>query len=190
MTTLAAIQGDGWIVIGGDSQSSDENGFKVNIPGGKIFENNGILIGGAGDVRGINILQHTWIAPKIGRSNPDRFITRTLIPSMRKAFMDAGYEIKKDDSSVSHGNIFLVVIDYNLYRIEDDYSWERCEENVYVAGSGEALALGAISYALKQTDFKINSPHIAQEIIIDAIEVAAKWDTFTGGKITTIIQSK
>ena len=50
MTTLAAYQGDGWIVMGGDSQSSDQNGFKVNIPGGKIFENNGIVIGGAGDV--------------------------------------------------------------------------------------------------------------------------------------------
>ena len=74
-----------------------------------------------------------------------------MIPSIRKAFVDAGYETKKDDSAVTHGNIFLVVIDCNLYRIEDDYSWERCEENVYVAGSGEALALGAMSYAMTIT---------------------------------------
>ena len=190
MTTLAAIQGDGWIVMGGDSQSSDQNGFKVNIPGGKIFENNGIVIGGAGDVRGINILQHKWIAPKNGRSNPDRFITRTLIPSMRKAFLDAGYETKNDGSAVTHGNIFLVVIDCNLYRIEDDYSWERCEENVYVAGSGEALALGAMSYALKDVGFKIHDPKLAEMIIRDAITVAAKWDAYTGGKITTIIKEQ
>ena len=190
MTTLAAIQGDGWIVIGGDSQSSDQDGFKVNIPGGKIFENNGLIIGGAGDVRGINILQHTWTAPKVGRSNPDRFITRTLIPSMRKAFIDAGYETKKDDSAVTHGNIFLVVIDCNLYRIEDDYSWERCEENLYVAGSGEALALGAMSYALKDSNYVVDSPFTAQEIIRDAISIASKWDSYTGGKITTLIQMK
>jgi len=190
MTTLAAIQGDDWIVIGGDSQSSDQDGFKINIPGGKIFENNGIIIGGAGDVRGINILQHTWSAPKVGRSNPDRYITRTLIPSIRKAFVDAGYETKKDDSAVTHGNIFLVVIDCNLYRIEDDYSWERCEENVYVAGSGEALALGAMSYALKDLSFKIDDADHAEQIIRDAIGIASKWDSYTGGKITTIIKRK
>jgi ATP-dependent protease HslVU (ClpYQ) peptidase subunit len=190
MTTLAAIQGDGWIVIGGDSQSSDQDGFKVNIPGGKIFENNGLIIGGAGDVRGINILQHTWTAPKVGRSNPDRFITRTLIPSMRKAFIDAGYEIKKDDSAVMHGNIFLVVIDCNLYRIEDDYSWERCEENLYVAGSGEALALGAMTYALQDSHYVVDTPEMAEQIIRDAIGIAAKWDSYTGGKITTLIQTK
>ena len=187
MTTLAAIQGDGWIVIGGDSQSSDQDGFTINIPGGKIFENNGLLIGGAGDVRGINILQHNWTAPKIGRANPDRFITRTLIPSIRRTFSDAGYEMKKDDSPVTHNNIFLVVIDCNIYRIDEDYSWERCEENIYVAGSGESIALGAMdalggSYA--------STPKEAEEIIRKAISIAIKWDAYSGGKITTIVKEK
>ena len=37
MTTLAAIQGPDWVVIGADSQSSGEDGFAIMIPDGKIF---------------------------------------------------------------------------------------------------------------------------------------------------------
>jgi hypothetical protein len=48
MTTLAAIQGDGWAVIGCDSRSSDESGRPIDMATHKIIENNGILIAGSG----------------------------------------------------------------------------------------------------------------------------------------------
>ncbi len=55
MTTLAAIQGDGWAVIGCDSRSSDESGRPMNLATHKIIENNGILIAGSGASRGSNL---------------------------------------------------------------------------------------------------------------------------------------
>ncbi len=48
MTTLAAIQGNGWAVIGCDSRSSDESGRPIDMATHKIIENNGILIAGSG----------------------------------------------------------------------------------------------------------------------------------------------
>ena len=187
MTTLAAIQGDGFAVIGGDSQSSDGDGFTQLLPHGKIFENNGIVFGGAGDVRGINILQHDWSAPKLGRSNPDKFITRSLIPSMRRAFVEAGYEINKSDSSVINNNIWIVIIDCNVYRIDEDYSWEKCVDNIYVAGSGESFALGALTALDASSAHDVEE---AEEIIREAIRIAIKWDAFSGGDITTVIKCR
>ncbi len=43
MTTLAAIQGNGWAVIGCDSRSSDESGRPIDMATHKIIENNGIF---------------------------------------------------------------------------------------------------------------------------------------------------
>ena len=48
MTTLAAIQGDGWTVIGCDSRASDESGRYMELATSKIIENNGILIAVSG----------------------------------------------------------------------------------------------------------------------------------------------
>ena len=64
MTTLVAIQGDGWSVIGCDSRSSDESGRYLEMATHKVVENNGILIAGSGAGRGSNILQFGWRAPK------------------------------------------------------------------------------------------------------------------------------
>ena len=95
MTTLAAIQGDGWAVIGCDSRSSDDSGRPMNLATHKIIENNGILIAGSGSSRGSNILQFGWKAPKpTVNENLDKFMTQKFIPQMRQVFIDAGYDMK------------------------------------------------------------------------------------------------
>lgn len=183
MTTIAAIQGNDWVVVAGDSQSSNSDGFKTTISSGKIFDNNGIVFAMAGNVRGINILQHDFTSPKVGRNNPDKYITRNLIPAIRRTFQEAGYELNKSDSIVENDNIILVVINCQLYRIEEDYSWERCEENFYAAGSGESFCIGALSaYNAGQS----KTPQEAEEILRKSITIAAKWDAFTGGKIISL----
>lgn len=184
MTTLAAIQGKGWCVLGADSRSSDDDGFAIDIPGGKIFQNNNIIFAGAGSVRGINILEHDFIAPKFWRTTSEKYVTRILIPKIRRAFADAGYEINKQDSAVVNDNIWLIVVGTDIYRIDEDYSWERCNEGLYVAGSGEAYAIGALD-ALGGSQAK--SPQEAEVIIRKAIAIASRWDSYTGGKINTRI---
>ena len=52
MTTLAAIQGDGWAVLGCDSRASDENGRYMELASSKIIDNSGILIAVSGASRG------------------------------------------------------------------------------------------------------------------------------------------
>ena len=182
MTTIAAIEGPDWVVIGADSQSSDEDGFAINIPTGKVFKNNGIIFAAAGAVRGINLLEHDFTPPAVNTKDIDKYITRQLIPAMRRTFHEAGYEINKAEDSVINDNIWIVVIKGRVYRIEEDYGWERTTDNLYVAGSGERFALGAMSALANGV--LIDDITKAKKIITKAIQIASKYDTSTGGKIT------
>ena len=64
MTTLVAIQGDGWSVIGCDSRASDEDGRYMELATSKVINNNGVLIAVSGASRGGNITQFGWKPPK------------------------------------------------------------------------------------------------------------------------------
>jgi ATP-dependent protease HslVU (ClpYQ) peptidase subunit len=179
MTTLVAIQGNGWAVIGSDSLSTDDNGRPINMATPKIVKNGPYLIAGAGSVRGCNILQHGWTPPK-PRGDLDRFMTKTFIPAMRKAFLDAGYDMKQDSSSALHDSEFIVIVHGVIYPIFEDYSWERSIDPFYVSGSGGAYALGCLK-ALKE--YMSDDEWSARGAIEKAISVAIECDTSTGGSI-------
>ena len=188
MTTLIAYQGDEWVVLASDRKSSDEDGFTTYMEDSKVFKNGPIVMSGAGQVRGINIMQHDFTPPAVGNTrDADKYITSRLIPAMRKAFQDANYEYVKPESSIENDNIWIVVVSRKVYRINEDYGWERSNENLYAAGSGEKFALGA---AEALTDGKpIDSIEQAKEVLTKAVQIAAKYDSNTGGKIDiTVIQ--
>lgn len=185
MTTLAAIQGDGWCVIGADTRATEESGFPMQVVTGKIFKNGPALIAGAGSVRGINILQFGWTAPKRTVASTDIYMTKTLIPSIRKAFLDAGYDMKSDTTAAENDNDFLIAVGGFLYNVGSDYSWERCKGNLYIAGSGGKVALGAL-VALGAD--KATSPEQAEKFLNKAITAAIRYDVFSGGDIDTVIQ--
>lgn len=186
MTTLAAIQKDNWAVFASDSQSTDDSGFKAMIPTSKIFNNQGVIIGGAGQVRGINLLEHAFIAPTVNMKYPDKYMTNTFIPAMRKCFQDNGYEYRREDTSVENDNIWLIGVKGQIYRVEEDYSWEKNSNGLYVAGSGERFALGALE-AMKA----YNAKNITQAkmYLKKAIQIAIKYDANSGGEIKFLVSN-
>lgn len=186
MTTLAAIQGNGWSVIGCDSRSSDDTGRPMQMATQKIVENNGVLIAGSGASRGSNILQFGWKAPKpTANQNLDIFMTQTFIPQMRKTFIDAGYDMKEDGDAASQDSEFIISIRGVIYPVFEDYSWDRDIRGIYYSGSGGDVALGAME-ALGIDD--IQTPEEAERLVKKAIEIASEWDIYTKGPIITKIQ--
>jgi len=185
MTTIAAIEGPDWVIIGADSMSSGEDGFSIAIPDGKIFNNNNIVFAGCGAVRGINILQHDFTPPEVDTDDIDKYITKELIPAMRNTFIEAGYELNKAESSVENDNVWIVVIKGKVYRIDSDYSWERTSDNMYVAGSGERFALGAMSALANGV--LVDDYIEARKIVSQALQIASKYDSSTGGKLTVLL---
>jgi hypothetical protein len=186
MTTLVAIQGNGWSVIGCDSRASDEDGRYMELSTSKIIDNNGVLIAVSGASRGGNITQFGWKPPKPRAGEDlDKFVTKRFIPSMRKAFQDAGFEGKEDGDAAWHDSNLLVSLRGVVYPIFNDYSWDREARRVYYAGSGGDVALGALE-ALNYT--RITTPEAAEKVVRRAIEIACKHDIYSGGEIHTYIQ--
>lgn len=188
MTTLAAIQGDGWSVLGCDSRASDEGGRYMDLATHKIVQNNGALIAVSGASRGGNIAQFGWKAPKPTRTEDlDIFMTKKFIPSLRKAFQDAGYEGKDDGAAAEHDSNLIVSVQGVIYPIFGDYSWDREARNVYYSGSGGDIALGALE-ALSYR--KAKTPEAAEKILRRAIEIAIQHDIYSGGEIHTFVQEE
>lgn len=186
MTTLAAIQGDGWAVIGCDSRASSEDGRYMDLATPKIVDNNGVLIAVSGASRGGNITQFGWKPPKPrANENLDVFVTNRFIPEMREAFIKAGYDAKDDGDAAAHDSNLIVSIRGVLYPIFEDYSWDREARNVYYAGSGGDVALGALE-ALRYYNAK--TPEAAEKILYKAIEASIKHDIYSGGEIHTYVQ--
>jgi len=187
MTTLAAIQGDGWAVIGCDSRSSDDSGRPMNLATRKIIENNGILIAGSGASRGSNLLQFGWKAPKPTASeNLDKFVTQKFIPSMRKLFIDAGYDMKEDGDVAEHDSSFLIVVRGVIYPVFEDYSWDRDTSGIYYSGSGGDIALGAMEALLGE--YQYLEAEGAESVVRNAITIASKWDIHTAQPIIVMTQ--
>lgn len=180
MTTLAAIQGNGWCVIGCDSRASEESGRYTTMATHKVIENGPYLIAGAGASRGSNILQFGWTPPKPPNSteNLDSFMTKKFVPEMRRAFIEAGYDMKEDGDAAAHDSMFLVAVRGVIYPIFEDYSWDRDVRNVYYGGSGGDVVLGALEILGPAKTLKQ-----AEENIKKAIAAAIKWDIYSAAPI-------
>lgn len=186
MTTLVAIQGDGWAVVGADRRSTDSSGTAVVMATSKIVENNGYLIAGAGSVRGCNILQYGFKPPKpVG--DLDVFMTRRFIPAMRKAFLEAGYDIKQESAAAEHDSEFIVVVRGTVYLISDDYSWERAHSGFYTAGSGGHYALGVLEALEDLTELTKTKAKLRIE---SALTICCRLDPFSSYPYDIFVQER
>lgn len=186
MTTLVAIQGDGWSVLGCDSRISDDNGRFAVSKTPKIVENNGILIAGCGSSRASNVLHYGYVQPKpTSTQDLDKFMSQKFIPEMRKNFIDAGIDMKEDGDIATNEGGFLISLKGQIYAIQDDYSWDTDVRNLYVMGSGGDVALGALA-ALGVS--KVKTPAQAETIIRKAIAIAIEYDMYCSEPIHTFIQ--
>lgn len=180
MTTLAAIQGNGWCVIGCDSRASEDSGRHMTMVNNKVFENGPYLIAGAGCSRGSNIIQFGWIPPKPPNNleSLDAFMTKKFIPEMRKVFVESGYDMKEDGDMAGHDSMFLVAVKGIIYPIFEDYSWDRDTTGVYYGGSGGSVALGALEILGTAKTMKQ-----AEENLRKAILAGIRWDVYSGGPV-------
>jgi len=184
MTTLVGVQGNGWCVLGADSKASDIDGSYIYMRDSKIFANGPVLIAGSGAVRGLNILEYGWTAPRY-RGTPESYMTRLFIPALRKKLIESGAEWKKEDETVRHDNDLLVAVKGRIFKIADDYSWETSISRLYRAGSGGDYALGAL-VALGGEN--VATWREADLLTRKAISAAIECDNFSGGEIRTFTQ--
>lgn len=196
MTTILAIQGDGFAVVGTDTRISlmDEDGsaYQIATMGGgtsKIASNGKYLLGAAGDLRAINILHHSFQpptpAPSLKGKRLDAFITTKFIPSLRACFEENGYAGSEKKNQAVHNSELIAVINGCIYVIDSDYSWMNDSSGIYGLGTGAPFALGAL-HVMPKT--KKQTPTSAKQNILKGLAVAARFDPGTGSPFQTFTQ--
>jgi ATP-dependent protease HslVU (ClpYQ) peptidase subunit len=184
MTTIAAIQGDGWVVMGADSQGTYNEYRNVYMKDHKVVDNNGVLIAGCGIGRGMNLLQRGWKAPKPPRleMEPDKldsWMINKFLPGMRKVFIDNGYDMKDDGDYAQFENVFLVAVQGTLYIVDEDYSLDRDSRNYFATGTGGDFAQGSLYSAGPKIFTDVD---LAAKAMTNAVNAAKEFDTNSGGE--------
>ncbi len=181
MTAIIGIQGKGWAVLASDTVTTYMDKPYVAKGCDKIVKINEYLVAVAGDAIAGDILNNLWQPPKVIKTqDPDRFMMIRVLPSIRQALTDAGYnptpKNKNDDDS---GWDALVCFNGNLYQISDDYGFMRDDKGFYSIGSGGALALGALVALENETKTHAKATSAAKK----AINIAIQYNVWCGGTV-------
>jgi len=198
MTTIVGVQGEGYALLATDSRISsfDDKGsaYQVSTLGGgtsKLAYNGKYIIGAAGDLRAINLLHHAFHppapTPSLKGKRLDQFITTKFIPALRELFEEHGYAApeNKDNTHIAeHDSTVVIAINATIYIIEGDYSWMSDSTGIYATGTGSSYALGALQALLPKNP----TPTQAKQIANKALNIAAKFDPYTGAPHHTYIQ--
>jgi len=198
MTTIIAIQGEGFAVAVCDSRVSDvdQQGYATQIAtvresSGKLAYNGKYILGAAGDLRAINLLHHAFVpptpAPNLRGKKLDHFITARFIPSLRELFETNGYANPQKESSdhiAQHGSVILVVINATIYVIDGSYSWASDTNGLFAIGTGAQYALGSLRTQETKNKLTVNA---SKKMALKAIAIASRYDPYTGSPYHTFV---
>jgi ATP-dependent protease HslVU (ClpYQ) peptidase subunit len=193
MTTIIAVQGQEWAVVGFDSRVTEEGGRSYTLGRGsaKVVKNGQYLLGAAGDVRAINILAYAFQPPKaldLTGIRLDRFMTSKFVPALRECFEDHGYAVKESKEQAQHGSTVLAIVNGQIYEIDEDYAWVRDMTGIYSFGSGGDYAIGAM-YTKSGGEISNLNMSDVQKLIRDSLHIAAKLDIGSGPPFHILSQS-
>jgi ATP-dependent protease HslVU (ClpYQ) peptidase subunit len=193
MTTIIALQGPSWAVVGFDSKVTEDGGRTYTLGRGsaKVMKNGNYLLGAAGDVRAINILAYAFSPPSAGDLTGirlDRFITSKFIPALRSCFEEHGYVGREKQEQEVHGSTVLVIVNGQIYEIGSDYAWVRDTTGIYSFGSGGDYALAAMYAKQGDTIGELNMGE-TQKLVREALQIAGKLDPGSGPPFHVLTQS-
>lgn len=188
MTTIAAIQGNGWAVAAYDSQITTEEDRIFTLPkaSGKMLRNGEYLLGVAGDMRAINLLSHVFKPPSPGpglsRADLDRFMTSKFVPALKTCFESVQYGEKGEQ-----GSTVVVILHSIIYEIGSNYEWCHSVDGIYSVGSGAGYSLGALYHGIgSKKSLTITQ---AKNLAKNSVAISSKLDTNTGGPIYVVSQT-
>lgn len=190
MTTILAVQGDGWAVIGSDTQWSTDDGRVGKSTQSKVITLNKYLIGIAGYTRGANVIQHNFTPPapppKAQGQKLNKFVVSQFVPAYKAVLEGTGVGLPQYDDEVAKTTIdCLVVVNGTIFQIDEDYGTDMDANRLYAIGSGSDYGLGALQ-AL--TDKKKLTIPMAKQAILKSLSISAKFDAGTGAPFHVFTQ--
>jgi ATP-dependent protease HslVU (ClpYQ) peptidase subunit len=176
MTTIVALVKNGSVIMGADTQVTDDDRRNNHIGMEKITKNNGYLIAGSGDSTPCDILQHIFEPPVptvAERKNLYKFMITKFVPAMRECLQENSWKPDPDDKD--SGFSMIIAFDGEVFDIGDDFSVLLNGDGIYGVGNGSKFAVGAL---------------YAGATVEKALEIAAHNDIYTSGPFLIVKQNK
>lgn len=170
MTCIVGIAHEGKIYIGGDSMMSSGH-MRHTMDGKKVFRVGEFLIGAAGSIREMNLLQYR-LSPRVQHADETddmRYMVEIFIEEVRTLLKTNGVMSINNNSESAWG--FLVGYRGNLYKVDNDLQIIKANPQIEAIGCGDEFALGAV-YALKNIH--------PEKRILSALEIAGNLASYIG----------
>jgi ATP-dependent protease HslVU (ClpYQ) peptidase subunit len=180
MTCVVALQRDGVVYIGADSQGTSQH-IKQTRSDPKVFKNGPFLIGVSGSFRYGQILRFKFIPPPHHPADKDDFeyMATDFVDTMLESLENGGFLTTKEGVKNTHGeNAYgYALIGYKgkLYYFGSDFQIGMVADGYDAIGSGFQIALGAM-WILAQN----RSKYTPEEAIELALQAAAELNTTVG----------
>ncbi len=143
MTCIVAIAQAGIVCMGGDSAGVGPGYCLQQRADQKVFRNGDYLFGFTSSFRMGQLLRYRFEPP---RRHPDddllKFMSTEFVDGVRKILKEHGWT--KIEHSVEEGGTFLVAVEGQIFRIEDDFQVGQTTYPYQACGCGEDIALGAL----------------------------------------------
>ena len=144
MTCIVAVRDGKTVVMGADSISATfYSKDKAATP--KIAQRSGLLIGGCGSWRILNLVQHSLelpTPPKTRKAMREYMVT-VFIPALSALLKKSG-ALHIKDSIQGHSAVLLVASPNYLCTVQTDFSVIESRGNYLATGAGEDFALGSL----------------------------------------------
>lgn len=176
MTTIAAVSGEGWSVMGADSGVTYGERI-IHGLSDKVSNLNGIVIGGAGDGHATQVITNSLKITPPNR-NVTGWLSKTFIPAIKQCLYDSRVTVDKDTDLD-----LLVMVKGSVFYVDASLCWFQDRRGIHTIGSGGDLALGALVVSNPST------PEQAIKAIRKAITVASQYDPNTKPPIQIIQQT-
>jgi ATP-dependent protease HslVU (ClpYQ) peptidase subunit len=176
VTTIAAVSGDGWSVLGADS-GINWNDRIIHGLSDKATNNNGLVIAGAGDGHATQVVTNLLKITPPSR-NITGWLSKSLIPAIKELLYQNRVTLDKDSELD-----LIVMVQANVFYIDSTLCWFQDRRGIHTIGSGGDLALGALAVSNPST------PDQAVKAIRKAITIASQYDPNTKTPIQIIQQT-
>lgn len=179
MTTIVAVQTGDDVLLGWDGRVTRSN-EKYDDLTTKVFVKKGVIYACAGITRLADLIQYADF-PEYDGGDARRWIVQVWVPVLRDLIAGDPALYDHEDGSLEQSGILLVV-DGEVFHFDSLLSPTTVREGIYGLGSGSDYAKGVLHYLKK--DYDRDNTRIDGDDVMEALEVAAIIDPFTGGTLT------
>lgn len=143
MTCIAALVDKGTVYMGADSMgTSDDDAYDAVFPK-KIFRIDDMLIGVAGSLRIIQLLQYAWDIPDRGNLPANAYMV-AVAESIRHLLSDVEASSTVDGTRRVYEGMVMIGYEGKIYRIFSDFAVTQTKQDYATIGSGGQVASGSL----------------------------------------------